>query len=127
ISFRLQQDRCRTRAEPTASLIGLPASGAFVSSPATALTLVGTVRCAVRTSSDVPTSVRDCVAPANAGEHFPESLEHAVHRRFYGFKIVLVNEGIEDLSLGVRMFAIRFDVDGEILIMLGTGEAVVFF
>ena len=76
---------------------------------------------------DVPTrSARDGVASANAGEHFPKRIENATHRCFYRLEIVVVNMRLKHLSLGRRMFAIRFQMNAEVLVVFGIFETVVF-
>src|SRR4029077_15711104 len=69
-------------------------------------------------------SARDRVSPANAGEHFPERVENAVHGCSYGLEVSLVDVRLEHLALGSRVFPIRFEVNREILVVLRVGESV---
>jgi hypothetical protein len=67
------------------------------------------------------------VAAANAGKHLPERVENAIHRFFYRSEIVIVDVRPQHFVLGRGMFAIRFKVDAEVLVMFRIGETVVFF
>jgi hypothetical protein len=66
------------------------------------------------------------VAPANAGQHFPESVENALHGSFYGFEIVIVDVRGKHFALNGGVFAVGFDVDAEILVNLRIIEAIMF-
>ena len=69
-------------------------------------------------------SARDGLTAANAREHVPKRVENAVHRHFHRFEIMGVKVTTQHFALGGRMRAVCFDMDTEILIMLGFGESV---
>ena len=64
---------------------------------------------------------------AHAGQHFPEGIENAIYRSLNGFEIVIVDVGAEHLTLSGGMFAVGFNMDREIMVMLGISEPVMFF
>src|SRR5450755_4445890 len=70
------------------------------------------------------TSARDRMASANAGEHFPKRVKHAIHRCFHRIEVAIVDVLRKHLALGGRMLAIGFDMDAEVSIMLGIIKAV---
>src|SRR5712691_5879782 len=69
-------------------------------------------------------SATNRVPPANAGEHFPERVENAAHRRPHVVDVVIIDVTAEHLALSGRMLAVGFDVDAEIFVMFWIGEAV---
>src|ERR1700736_1076777 len=71
-----------------------------------------------------PSLARDCVSSANAGEHFPKRVEHAIRRCLDVFEIAVVDIRRKHLALSRGMFAVRFDVDTEVFVMFRIGEAV---
>ncbi len=50
-----------------------------------------------------------------------------MHRSFYEFKVLFVDICAKHFSLGSRMFTVRLQMDGEILVMLRIAEAVMLF
>jgi len=66
------------------------------------------------------------VSPGNAGEHFPKRIENAIHGSFYGFEIVVVDVRRKHFALSGGVFAVGFNVDAEITIMLGIIKPVMF-
>ena len=69
-------------------------------------------------------SARDGVTAANAREHVPKRVENAIHRHFHRVEIMDAKVTTQHFALGGRMRAVCFDMDTEILIMLGFGESV---
>src|SRR6266404_177640 len=84
------------------------------------------------TGSGCPTiiiapSARDGVTAANSGEHFPKRIEDVLRRRAHLIEVAIVDVAPEQFALGGRMFAIGFDVNTEIFVILRIGEAVMSF
>jgi hypothetical protein len=67
------------------------------------------------------------VTTAYSRKHFPKRVENAIHRCSHGFEILLADLFAEEFLLGGRVFAVRFDVDTEILVVFRISEAVMFF
>jgi hypothetical protein len=78
----------------------------------------------LETAASTPNSTRNSVAPANAGQHFPERIENAIHGSFYGFEIVIVDVRGKHFAFSGGVFAVGFDVDAEILVGVRIIEAV---
>src|SRR6266404_2494355 len=69
-------------------------------------------------------SARDGVTAANSGEHFPKRIENALRRRAHLIDVVIVDVAPEQFALDGRMFAVGFDMDAEIFVILRINEAV---
>src|SRR5439155_20886647 len=122
VSFGLRQNRRFARSQPAAGPLGMPASHAFVSRLAAALNSA----CGWRTAASTSNSAPDRVTAANAGKHFPELVENAIHGGFYGLEIAIVDVRPEHLTLGGRMLTSGFDVDAEVRVMRGIKEVVIY-